>query len=249
MQNSRTITRLYKSLANRISISHTGNTDVAMLDGQRIIVPDRAVATITQELYRAHSGVEKTYKTAAQLYYWPGMKNSIRQTIDNCKVCREGRPTQARPTASITPPSSALYPMNEVRTDLFDAIGNKWIVLVDIYSGYAWTQELRHTDTATVVRQLSDWFTEVGWPTANQTDGGPQFQMDFTLFFSRHGIKDELSSPYNPESNGLAEAAVKNIKSIITHCNKEGKNIKLAFAAWRNMTRADGVSPSQLFYG
>ena len=31
--------RAYKSLVVRISISNTGNTDVAMLDGQRIIVP------------------------------------------------------------------------------------------------------------------------------------------------------------------------------------------------------------------
>ena len=86
--------RAYKSLAHRISISNTGNTKVAMLDGRRIIVPHRAISIITQELHRAHSGVEKTYKTAAQLYYWPGMKNLIRQTIDNCRVCREDRPGQ-----------------------------------------------------------------------------------------------------------------------------------------------------------
>ena len=145
------LARAYKSLADRISISNTGSTDVAVLDGRRIIVPDRAISTITQELLRAHSGVEKTYKTASKLYYWPGMKNCIRQTIVNCKVCREDRPAQARPTAQISKPSSALYRMNEVGTDLFDAIGKKWIVLVDRYSGYAWTHELKRTDTATVV--------------------------------------------------------------------------------------------------
>ena len=110
--------RAYKSLAHRISISKIGNTDVAMLDGGRIIVPNTAIKAIAKELHRAHSGVEKTYKTATQLYYWPGMKNSIRQTIDNCRVCREDRLTQARPTAKIKQPLSALYPMNEVGTDL-----------------------------------------------------------------------------------------------------------------------------------
>ena len=90
---------------------------------------------------------------------------------------------------------------------------------------------------------------EVGWPTAIRTDGGPQFRSEFPQFCDKHGIKHELSSPYNPESNGLAEAAVKNIKAIITRCHKERENIKLAIAAWRNMARTDGVSPSQLFYG
>ena len=54
--------RAYKSLAHRISISSTGNTNVAMLDGRRIIVPNTAISTITQELHRAHSGVEKHTK-------------------------------------------------------------------------------------------------------------------------------------------------------------------------------------------
>ena len=39
--------RAYKSLAHRISISKMGNTDVAMLDGRRIIVPSTAIKTIT----------------------------------------------------------------------------------------------------------------------------------------------------------------------------------------------------------
>ena len=108
-----------------VAIVTLTNTNVAMLDGQRIIVPNTAITTITQELHRAHSGVEKTYKTATQLYYWPGMNNSIRQTIDNCKVCREDRPKQTRPTATITLPSAAQYPMIQVGTDLFDAIGKK----------------------------------------------------------------------------------------------------------------------------
>ena len=51
--------RAYKSLAHRISISKMGNTDVAMLDGRRFIVPNTAIKAITKELHRAHSGVEK----------------------------------------------------------------------------------------------------------------------------------------------------------------------------------------------
>ena len=137
--------------------------------------------------------------------------------------------------------------MNHVGTDLFDAIGKKWIVLVDRYSGYAWMSELKRTDMATVLGQLSDWFTGVGWPTSIRSDRGPQFRTEFSLFCSQHGIKHKLSSPYNSELNGLAEAAVKNIKSIITRCNKEGENIKLAIATWRNMAQMDGASPSQLF--
>ena len=76
--------------------------------------------------------------------------------------------------------------MRHVGTDLFDAIGKKWIVLVDRYSGYAWTHQLRRTDTATVTRQLAAWFTEYGWPSTLWSDGGPQFR---TEFLEKHGTR------------------------------------------------------------
>ena len=94
------------------------------------------------------------------------MTNTIKQAVNNCTAFREDRPAQVRPTAHIMPPSESAEAMRHVGTDLFDAIGKKWIVLVDRYSGYPWMQQLKRTDAATVTGQLSSWFTEYGWPTS-----------------------------------------------------------------------------------
>ena len=51
--------RAYKSIADRISVSKAGTTDVAMLDITRIIVPPNAIQSIMKELHRARSGIEK----------------------------------------------------------------------------------------------------------------------------------------------------------------------------------------------
>ena len=117
-------------------------------------------------------------------------------------------------------------------------------MLVDRYSGYAWTDKLKDTSTATVTAKLNGWFVEYGYPEY----GGLQFQRDFKGYCDKHYITHELSSPYNPESNGLAEAAVKNMKSLILRCVDRKESLSIAIAAWRNMARADGVSPAQLFY-
>ena len=100
-------------------------------DSQKIVVPRGAQDEILKELHRSHSGILKTYTTAAQLYYWSGMKNSIKQIIESCGSCQRDRPGKQRTTIHIYPPSKPQSPMKHVAADLFDAAGEKWIVLVD----------------------------------------------------------------------------------------------------------------------
>ena len=182
----------------------------------------------------------KTYKTARQLYYWPGMKANIASAIDACGACQLNKASLARPQLKHTPPSTAKTPMKHVGMDLFDAIGKKWLTMVDRYSGYAWVAQLNTTTTKKIIETLEGWFYEFGWPDYIRSDGGPQFRQEFQTFCADHSIVHELSSPYNPESNGLAESAVKIIKSLVTTCKMQKESLTRAIAAWRNMTRENG---------
>ena len=139
--------------------------------------------------------------------------------------------------------------MRSVSLDLFAAAGHDWLAMVDRYSGYAWTTKLSNATTRHLLSHLETWFTDFGWPLIFRSDNGPQFRSEFAFFCQAHGVTHELSSPYNPESNGLAEAAVKNMKSLVLRCKAKGENLSHALAAWRNMTRQDGTSPAQLFFG
>ena len=121
--------------------------------------------------------------------------------------------------------------------------------MVDCYSGYVWTARLSNTTTRHMLSHLEIWFTDFGWPLVIRSDIGPQFRSEFAFFCQAHGITHELESPYNPESNGLAKAAVKNMKSLVLRCKAKGENLLHALAASRNMTRQDGTSPAQLFFG
>ena len=69
----------------------------------------------------------------------------------------------------------------------------------------------------------------------------------FKKFCKNNNINHKLASAHSPESNGLAEAAVKNMKSFVIQTAKEKQNLSTALAAWQNMARHDGISPSQLF--
>ena len=66
----------------------------------------------------------------------------------------------------------------------------------------------------------------MGWPQSIQSDGGPQFRCEFVNFFVENGISHELSAPYNPRSNGLAESGVKIVKSILKNVLGRGETCR-----------------------
>ena len=55
---------------------------------------------------------------------------------------------QAEQAVHMSSPSKAQSPTKHMATDLFDAAGEKWIVLVDRYSGYAWTAVRNSEETS-----------------------------------------------------------------------------------------------------
>ena len=104
-------------------------------------------------------------------------------------------------------------------------------------------------NTSALLEWLIKQFHLYGWPQFVRTDGGPQFRSDFAAFCRINGICHELSSPYNPRSNGLAESGVQSIKHILRRCAETGADIRSALSIYNSAPRADGYSPFQLFFG
>ena len=104
--------------------------------------------------------------------------------------------------------------MRHVETDLFHVDCRDFLVMVDRLSGYLCADELRSTNTAAVTKTLTKWFNILGWPETIRSDGGPQFLEEFDTSCKCHVVTHELSPIYSPQSNGLAEAAVKNTEQL-----------------------------------
>ena len=58
-----------------------------------------------------------------------------------------------------------------------------------------------------------------------------------------------MSAPYNPRSNGLAEASVKSVKNILRKSGSSSADADRMLYEWRNVPRSDGYSPAQLLFG
>ena len=72
--------------------------------------------------------------------------------------------------------------------------------------------------------------------------------MEFHNFCQEKGIINETSSAYLPQSNSLAESAVKQMKYLLKKC-ASWSEFTTALLEYRASPRNDGFSPSQLFFG
>ena len=240
--------RLLLSVWPRLSITTHGENELLTVDGRRVFPPATCRPKLLAALHRSHPGVTKMYELARQYYYWPGLHNDVKQMVADCTACHSHLPGQPNQPAPVQLPSDAIRPMTHVGTDLFQLGAQHWLLLVDRFSGYAWPWQLRSLTTSAVVAKLTACFNEHGWPEAIRSDGGPQFRSEFADFCKNHQIRHELASANNPQSNGLAEAAVKNIKYLLSKCRDLKEDFPSALYAWRCTPRADGHSPFALFY-
>ena len=151
----------------------------------------------------------------------------------------------------VTAPPSASFgpPMAQVGVDLFDYGGKKHLICVDRWSGFPLFKRLQSQSTRVVTDTLATWFNILGWPASIRSDGGPQFCGPFREWCDHNNVVHELSAPYNPKSNGLAESAVKNVKLVLAKCSETGQDPNRALYEWRNLPRTNGFSPAQLLFG
>ena len=96
---------------------------------------------------------------------------------------------------------------------------------------------------------MTIWFwCGFGYAKRARHDDGTEFRDRFVAWLKQVGCKSEVSSAYNPASNGLAEAGVKNVKALLKKCLDKKECFETALAEFRSAPREDGYSPAELFY-
>ena len=208
----------YWNIRNEISLDED-----LLLYGHRIIVPMKARKDVLQKLHSSHQGIEKTRRRARQVVYWPGINNDIDTTVSSCLKCQERKPSQCREPLLTEEPPSRIF--EEVSLDFFTAGGKEFLVCVDRFSGWPSIVKFEREDTKAnrLIHSCRRCFSDLGVPVRLRSDGGPQFISQlFKNFLRKYGVHHIVSSPHNPQSNGHAEAAVKNVKNLIIKCTENG---------------------------
>ena len=227
--------------------------DALILYGARIVVPASLRRHVLGRLHDSHRGAEATKRRARQVVYWPGMNSDIVNTVRACEPCQILQPSQQRePLRCDDNPSR---PFESVSADFFMTAGKNFLVVVDRLSGWPVVVSCgADTTSSATIRHFRQLFRDLGVPVRLRTDGGPQFaSREFAEFLERWGVRHDMSTPYNPQSNGHAESAVKAVKHLIQKVAPTGNLDCEAFdrglLELRNTPNYTGRSPAQTLYG
>ena len=130
---------------------------------------------------------------------------------------------------------------------MFNWSGLQSLILIDSYSGWCEMSTLSDLSSKSVIMKMKQHFAFHDIPSKLLKDNGPQFaSREFKSFASEWSFEHVTSSHYFPQSNGFAENAVKQAKSLLETCERDGSYPLLGFCNLRNVPRDQVLgSPAQ----
>ncbi|MCP4254336.1 MAG: hypothetical protein GY775_13195, partial [Candidatus Scalindua sp.] len=129
-----------------------------------------------------HLGINKTYSKILNHFYWPKMKQDVKEYLKSCHVCQMvGKPNQVIPPAPLQP----IPAVNEAFSDiLIDCVGplpktksgNQYLLTIMCKSTrFPEAIPLRNIKAQTIIKALTKFFCFVGVPKTCQHDQGTNF--------------------------------------------------------------------------
>lgn len=229
-------------------------TDGVIVVGSRIVIPKALTSSILKDLVSMHQGATKLRQRARLSVYWPHMDVDIANAAKLCESCTEVLPSH--PPEPLIQHAPASRPFEQIHTDLAEVQGRHFLILVDQFSGWPDVVPFpnKNTTSAAIVKAFRSFFIGVGVPVKMWSDEDTKFiSAETKKFLAEWGVTLGTSSPRYAQSNGRAEAEVKEMKKLIRGSwttgafddNKFGKSILL----FRNSPRSGGDSPAQIVFG
>ena len=205
-------------------------------------------ALVLAELHIDHPGMVRMKSLARLHVWWSTLDQDIEQTVRDCPNCKFNR---CKSPLKVSNPW--IWPTRPRLAGPMDGV--MYLIVVDAKSKWMEVLPMSSTTTATTLRVLRFLFSLHGLPEEIVSDNGPQFvSQEMKDFLKSNGIRQCLSSPCHPASNGEAERAVRTFKDAMkVRKNEQGSTAeKLArfLLGYRTTPHtATGCIPAEILMG
>eukprot|EP00731_Ephydatia_muelleri_P001018 Em0001g1018a len=238
-----------KTVTVSCDASQSGLGAVLLQEGRPIAYVSRALTSRHPAAYPHGShGHHQVHSTSQRSCVLARLNKEITEMVEKCDACQNYQySNQKEPMVQGQIPEG---PWDMVATDLFQWDGADYLLIVDYYSRFIEFCRLPNTSSSMVIIHTKSIFARHGIPKSVRSDNGPQFSaMEYGKFAEEWGFAHVTSSPYHPQSNGLAEKSVQIIKRMLNKSKRDGQDPYLNLLELRNTRVGDIGSPAQLLMG
>ena len=234
-------------------------------DGNELIlVPTTFSKQLIMKLHNelCHIGIKKQLQYMKDIFLWPKMQESIQECIGECEYCAKRKINQRRTKEIFIPRVSSEFQEQLVMDVAYmeEISGKKYVlVIVDRCSKLTSLTALTRQDEDTIfLTLLHKWIYRYGKPKSILSDRGRNFEsQSLRTKLSIFGIKQEFSSPYQHQSNGLAERAIRTMRDLISSTLASGcveKNWyqllpRIEYILNTTYQSATGCTPFEIVFG
>ena len=236
-------------------------------DYKRLPHPSEIPAIITEaHLKTHHAGESSTFYELKKLFWWPKMKEDIKNSLQTCERCLAIKHPNYKLTAPMGRfriPKDTMHTLSiDIKGTLPVACRQKYrniITVVDILSRYAWARRVAKVNTRKIIEFLQDIFREQNKiPKSIYHDNGTVFtSREFKAYLHDQNIKSYPTPIYHPQANtverfnrSLTEALRIEISSDVQNQQRWATNLKAII--WKLNARMNHVtqySPYEVQYG
>ena len=215
----------------------------------RVLIPTSIRNKMLELLHSRHLGMIRTKTLARNYTFWLGMNRDIETMIRHCSICQEA--SRADGVKQFLPWQPAVAPFERIHLDFLDYEGHKFFVMVDAFTQWIEIRLMKKTDLESLKKVLNEIFNTFGDPGTIVCDNGPPFSATgFEDYCRTREISLVHSPAYHPQSNGLAERAVRTFKEQMGKINRELGNVPILLRVerflydYRHSPTSSGDSPA-----
>lgn len=211
-----------------------------------------------------HLGMDKTYHYLARNYYWPKMKEDVKEYIKSCPSCLANKSSNQLPAGLLQPIPIPAKPYEEISMDLITHLPktrrNNDAIVVFVCRLTKKITAVATQTTITAPELAHVYFDHVfkhhGLSKRIISDRDPRFTSSFwRQLFKLLDTKLAMSSSYHPQTDGQTERANRTLEDMLRAYVNDRHNdwdlylSPLEFAYNNSINPSTGETPFMLNYG
>lgn len=235
-------------------------------NGELLFYVPRVMETHVLHRYHdqmGHFAVERTYDNIIKSYWFPHMRQKIRDHVSNCLKCIAFSPSEGKRQGYLHCIPKGQVPFEVYHIDHYgpvdkDRLAKRYLlVVIDAFTKFVKLYPTKTTATQEVISHLQVHFSNYSRPRVIISDRGTAFtSSEFESFCEENNVQHVKSATHSPQANGQVERTNRVLGPMISKLIDNDEKVywykviaDIEFAINNTMHKTTKETPSKLLFG